>query len=199
MAGVEPRKEPRLAPFEQSDHRGLLSLVRDLNRIYRATPALFEADAEPAGFEWIEANDQDHNVVAFQRIAPSNHQRIVCIGNFSPVVRREYRVGLPRAGWYREVLNTDAATYGGSNVGNVGGVQSEPIPWQGQPHSATFVLPPLGFLWVSGPEILPEKSSAQSLFGCYAAAESGGKDRLGPLVRTGTDEKVSRQQVPTPG
>jgi len=130
------------------DHQGLQALVRDLNRIYRATPALWQADPDPASFEWIDANNADQNILAFQRLRPGGQRRLVCIGNFSPVVHREYRVGLPHAGRYDEVLNTDASIYGGSNVGNAGGVEAEPIPWHGQPYSATLVLPPLGVLWL---------------------------------------------------
>ncbi|HJX63746.1 MAG TPA: alpha amylase C-terminal domain-containing protein [Polyangia bacterium] len=99
------------------------------------------------GFQWIDANDGDHNVVAFQRIAPSSDRRVICVGNFSPVVLHGYRVGLPRPGWYQEILDTDAATYGGSNVGNMGGVKAEPFACHGQPCSALVTLPPLGYLW----------------------------------------------------
>ena len=133
--------------LQQPDHQGLQNLVRDINRVYRAEPAFWEADVDGAGFQWIDANDGDHNVVAFQRIAPSSDRRVICVGNFSPVVLHGYRVGLPRPGGYQEILNTDAAVYGGSNVGNMGGVKAEPFACHGQPCSALVTLPPLGYLW----------------------------------------------------
>ena len=138
--------------LEQPGHQGLQRLVRDLNRFSREHPALWEADVDPAGFRWIDANDLDHNVIAFERIAPSSQQRIIYVGNFAAVARPGYRVGLPTPGWYREVLNTDAAVYGGSNVGNAGGVHSEPIAWHGRPCSAVIDLPPLAVLWFVAPD-----------------------------------------------
>jgi 1,4-alpha-glucan branching enzyme len=132
----------------EADHRGLSALVRDLNRAYRAEPALWEADYEPQGFQWIDCSDADANVISFARAAPSSGRRLVCVGNFSPVVRRGYRVGLPLAGGWREVINTDALVYGGSNVGNMGRIEAEARPWHGQPCSAALTLPPLGVLWL---------------------------------------------------
>ena len=134
-----------------AEHRGVQALVRDLNRLYRAEPALWEADSEPEGFHWIDVHSADDNVIAFRRRAPSSVREIVCVGNFSPVVRNGYRLGLPRAGEYRETLNTDSALYGGSNVGNVGAVRAEAIPWHGHPCSASIVLPPLATLWFEAP------------------------------------------------
>jgi 1,4-alpha-glucan branching enzyme len=137
--------------LEQPEHKGVHTLVRDLNRLYREGPALWEADTEPAGFHWIDANNADENVVAFLRIAPSLGHRIVCVGNFSPVVRNNYRVGLPVPGFYREILNTDSAIYGGSDVGNQGGIRAEERPWHGQPYSAALTLPPLSTVWFEVP------------------------------------------------
>ncbi len=137
--------------LDYDEHRGLQRLVRDLNRMYRSYPALHEADCEPAGFQWIDANNADENVIAFLRIAPSTGQRIACVCNFSPVVRTSYRLGVPEPGLYREILNTDAGVYGGSNVGNAGAVMAEPIPWHGLPYSISLKLPPLGALWFAVP------------------------------------------------
>jgi 1,4-alpha-glucan branching enzyme len=137
--------------LEQPDHRGLQLLMRDLNRIYRNEPALWIADVEPAGFRWIDADDADDNVIAFIRIAPGTNRKIICICNFSPVVRRNHRFGLPGPGFYPEILNTDSELYGGSNVGNNGGVEAEPIPSHGLDYSAAFTLPPLAVLWLSSP------------------------------------------------
>ncbi len=137
--------------LEEADHRGLQSLVRDLNHAYRAEPALWEADTEPAGFQWIDANNADENVIAFMRIAPSSGRRIVCLCNFSPVVRESYRIGVPVGGLYREILNTDSRIYGGSNVGNAGAVTADNSPSHGMPFSLTLRLPPLGVLWLEVP------------------------------------------------
>ncbi len=104
--------------LEFEDHRGLQSLLRELNRIYRDEPALWEADGEPTGFRFIDADNADDNVVVFMRLAPQSGRRIICVCNFSPVVRDGYRIGVPAAGIYREILNTDSTFFGGGNIGN---------------------------------------------------------------------------------
>jgi 1,4-alpha-glucan branching enzyme len=124
-------------------HRGLQALVRDLNRVYRAEPALHEVDFEPAGFEWMDCSDAQQSVVAFVRRARDPRNLVLVVCNFTPVPRHGYRVGVPVEGFYRELLNTDAGFYGGSNLGNAGGVRAEPRPWAGQPWSVTLTLPPL--------------------------------------------------------
>jgi 1,4-alpha-glucan branching enzyme len=128
-------------------HAGVQALVRDLNRIYRAEPALWERDFEPDGFRWLEANDGAANVLAYVRLA-ADGSPLVCAANFSPVVRERYRIGLPCAGAWRELLNTDAAIYGGSNVGNAGVVTAEDKHWNEQPWSAELTLPPLAVVWL---------------------------------------------------
>ena len=137
--------------LEYPDHRELQVLVRDLNRIYRDEPALWEADTDPAGFRWLEADDADSNMIAFMRIAPSTGRRVICVCNFSPVLRSRYRVGVPAPGFYREILNTDASAYGGTNVGNMGGVEAAAIPWHGFAHSIAIEMPPLAVIWFSVP------------------------------------------------
>jgi len=143
--------------LEQPEHAGIQSLVRDLNRAYREEPALWELDSDPAGFYWLEPNDADNNVIAFARtsrdggtagIAERGGRVVVFIANLSPVPRRAYRLGLPRSGRWREAINTDSSYYGGSDVGNLGGVAPEPIPWHDQPFSAELTLPPLGAVWL---------------------------------------------------
>ena len=134
-----------------SEHRGLQALVGELNRLYRAQPALWEAEHDHAGFQWIAADNADDNMIAFMRIAPANGQRVICAGNFSPVPRYGYRVGVPRPGHYRELLNTDAERWGGSNVGNGGGVIADQVPYNGLPYSISITLPPLGVLWFEVP------------------------------------------------
>jgi 1,4-alpha-glucan branching enzyme len=134
--------------LERLEHAGIQALVRDLNRLYRAEPALWELDSDPAGFWWIEPNDADSNVIAFARASRGAERVIVFVANLSPVPREGYRLGLPRAGHWREAINTDSTYYGGSDLGNLGGVQAEPIPWHGQPVSAEVTLPPLSGLWL---------------------------------------------------
>ncbi len=139
--------------LERPEHRKLQALVSELNRLYRAYPALWEADTEPAGFHFIDADNADENVIAFMRIAPqSGASPVICACNFSPVPREGYRVGVPNAGEYREILNSDSELFGGSNVGNSGGVYAELVPWHGFPHSIRLRLPPLGVLWLQVPQ-----------------------------------------------
>ena len=135
-------------------HRGVQDLVRDLNRLYVQAPALWQADTDPAGFAWIDADAQADNVFSFIRY--DRHRRpLVAVSNFSPVPRHRYRVGLPYASdgvhgarWL-EVLNTDAARYGGSGAGNPDPVKADPTGWSGQPTSAELTLPPLATLWLT--------------------------------------------------
>ncbi|HZP44501.1 MAG TPA: 1,4-alpha-glucan branching protein GlgB [Candidatus Binataceae bacterium] len=138
--------------LNDESHRKLQAMVRELNRLYRAEPALWEADSEPAGFHFIDADNADDNVIAFMRMTPhSPARRILCVCNFAPVVREGYRVGVPTLGWYPEILNTDSELFGGSNVGNGGGVAAEPIPHHGLAASISLRLPPLGVLWLGVP------------------------------------------------
>ncbi len=130
-------------------HRGVQRLVSDLNRLYRHRPSLHQLDCEPAGFSWMDCSDADQSVVAFARFGRTPGDLTVCACNFTPVPRHGYRVGVPRAGFYREILNTDSAFYGGSDVGNGGGVSSMPVPWHGQPHSVLLTLPPLAAVWLA--------------------------------------------------
>jgi 1,4-alpha-glucan branching enzyme len=127
-------------------HRGLQCLVRDLNRVYRTEPALHQVDDRPAGFEWIEGRDVEQSVVSFVRWSRNHAECVVVVCHFTSVPRFGYRVGVPRPGYYRELVNTDAAAYGGSNLGNAGGAWAEPVPWQGRPHSLVLTLPPLSTL-----------------------------------------------------
>jgi 1,4-alpha-glucan branching enzyme len=134
--------------LEDPAHDGVRRLVSDLNRAYRAEPALWEIDYEPEGFWWLEPNDAENNVVAFGRAAVDGRRHAVCVANLSPVPRERYRMGLPRPGRWREAVNTDSEYYGGSGMGNYGGVEAEPVPWHGQPYSAELTLPPLGVIWM---------------------------------------------------
>jgi len=130
-------------------HAGVRMLVRDLNRLYRQERALFEQDVGGAGLEWIEGGDADQSVLAFARVSAQREQQVIVVLNFTPVVRRGYRVGVERAGSYRELLNTDASVYGGSGVGNLGCAASAAVPWHGRQHSLELTLPPLGALFLT--------------------------------------------------
>ncbi|MFE1602802.1 1,4-alpha-glucan branching protein GlgB [Methylobacterium sp. ID0610] len=127
-------------------HGGLKELVRDLNRLYAATPALYERDTEAAGFQWLVADDADNSVIAWARKGKREGEIAIVVSNFTPIPREGYRVGVPAPGFYREAINTDAATYGGGNVGNYGGVEALPEPSHGQDFSLCLTLPPLGTL-----------------------------------------------------
>jgi 1,4-alpha-glucan branching enzyme len=156
-------------------HAGVRSLVHDLNQVYRDHPALWQHDFTPEGFSWIDASDAGGNVLAFLRLAgqgPGGERAsgtsaarasqagasrtsakppgvLACVANFSAVPHREYRVGLPSPGPWREIINTDSALYGGSGVGNLGSVEATREPWHGRPASALMTLPPLAVLWLA--------------------------------------------------
>jgi 1,4-alpha-glucan branching enzyme len=124
-------------------HLGAQKFVADLNHLYLDSPALWQADYDHAGFSWIDCNDRDNSVLSFLRQTTDGKNQTVVILNLTPVPRQNYRVGLPRGGKWKEVLNSDAAVYGGSNAGNGGSVQAEPVKNHGHAHSASFSLPPL--------------------------------------------------------
>jgi 1,4-alpha-glucan branching enzyme len=156
--------------LEDPAHTGVLDLVRDLNSRYKELEALWSLDVDPAGFQWIDANDASGNVLSFLRYSKAaagtgdaepvetdggtgtgqgadSRQVLACVANFSGSPHHGYRIGLPRGGRWREVLNTDAAGYGGSGVGNHGSIEAVEEPWHGQPFSAEVVAPPLGTVW----------------------------------------------------
>jgi len=135
-----------LCNFER--HAGLQRLVRDLNRLYRQEPALHELDHDWTGFQWIDFCDAGNSVIVFLRRAKDQDNQIVCLCNLTPVPRYNYRVGVPAEGYYRELLNSDASTYGGSNVGNSGGLHTSPVLSHGMPHSLAVTLPPLSVLFL---------------------------------------------------
>ena len=132
--------------LDYEDHLGVQNLVRDLNRLYREMPALHAKDCDRAGFDWIDWQDADNSIFAFIRMGGDNDPPVVVVSNMTPVVRENYRLGVPRTGRWREVLNTNSAVYGGSNVGNAGGVQAEPVESHGRPASVLLGLPPLSTL-----------------------------------------------------
>jgi 1,4-alpha-glucan branching enzyme len=137
---------------EETMHAGIQRLVRDLNGLYRSMPALHSRDCEPEGFSWIDSSDGDSCVISYVRCSGQAGDFAVVICNFTPVVRHHYRLGVPRKGCYREVLNTDSTHYGGSNLGNTGAVATEDVAAHGQDFSLSLVLPPLAVI-----VLLPER------------------------------------------
>jgi 1,4-alpha-glucan branching enzyme len=133
--------------LEFREHQGVRQLVRDLNRIYRSMPELWALDHVPEAFAWIDANDAGNNVFSFVRSGPDGEQ-LACVANFAGVPHEGYRLGLPAAGTWQEVLNTDGEHYFGSGVGNMGAVEAVEEEWHGRPASATLRLPPLGTVWL---------------------------------------------------
>jgi 1,4-alpha-glucan branching enzyme len=133
--------------LSQAPHRGVQSLVRDLNRCHRDIPALHARDCEPEGFEWLLADDRENSVYAWARHSGQGGAILAVVSNFTPVPRHSYVLPLPAAGGWREILNTDAGHYGGSGVGNLGGVTAEASPSHGKPAHAKVTLPPLATLY----------------------------------------------------
>ena len=130
-------------------HSGVQQWIRDLNRLYRSEPALHELDCEPAGFEWIDCGDAESSVVSLIRKGKSTANLVLMVCNFTPVPRQEYRIGAPHGGFWREALNSDATEYGGSGMGNRGGVDADPWPQHGRPFSLPLTLPPLSVLFLT--------------------------------------------------
>jgi 1,4-alpha-glucan branching enzyme len=134
--------------LQHDSHRGIQRLVTDLNKLVAAEPALHEIDFEWQGFEWVDANDSDNSVYSFIRRGKNPDEVVIAILNATPVVRYGYYIGVPRAGHYEEILNTDSATYGGSNVGNLGGMNATEHAHQGRRHSLSLTLPPLAVVFL---------------------------------------------------
>jgi 1,4-alpha-glucan branching enzyme len=127
-------------------HQQLQHFVKDLNRLYRSEPSLYEVDFHYMGFEWIDFHDSDNSIVAFLRRAKNPEDFVVFVFNFTPVIREGYRIGVPAAGFYAELLNSDSGIYGGQNIGNAGGLPSGNFPWQGRPYSLQITVPPLAMV-----------------------------------------------------
>jgi 1,4-alpha-glucan branching enzyme len=136
---------------DQPMHSGIGRWLRDLNSLHRSEPALHELDFDPAGFSWVDSNDSEQSVASVLRSADARTGAgpVVAAFNFTPVPRPGYRLGVPRGGFWRELLNSDAEGYGGSGWGNQGGVQAEEVPWHGRPHSLPLTLPPLGAVFLT--------------------------------------------------
>jgi 1,4-alpha-glucan branching enzyme len=125
------------------DHAGIQRLVRDLNRTYRGEPSLHARDADSHGFRWVVGDDRANSVFAFLRFGPDGSEPILVVCNMTPAPHQHYRIGVPRAGLWREIVNTDSRFYGGSDLGNEGTVQTIESPAHGEPQSLDLTLPPL--------------------------------------------------------
>jgi 1,4-alpha-glucan branching enzyme len=131
-------------------HRGVQKLIQDLNKFYQKHGALWEADSDPDGFQWIEVDNAAENVVAFRRLSPSTGREVICVSNFSPVVREAHRLGLPGPGTYKQLINTDHEKYCGGGFGVVKSIKAEEVPTHGLDYSAEICLPPLATMWFEG-------------------------------------------------
>jgi 1,4-alpha-glucan branching enzyme len=141
--------------LECPSHAGVQKWLADLNRLYRMEPALHELDCKPQGFEWIDCNDSATSVISFLRKGSHGEERILILCNFTPVPRLTYQVGVPFGGFWQELLNSDAADYGGCGVGNLGGIEAVSVSWHGQPYSLTIALPPLAVVFLKGTPLPP--------------------------------------------
>ncbi len=133
--------------LEYPYHQGVQAWVKDLNQLYRTESALHAMDFAPEGFGWIDFRDRDSSVISFTRKGKSTEDIILVVCNLTPVPRKNYRIGAPRDGFWKEILNSDAKTYGGSGYGNLGAAEAAPVPFHGRYHSLSLVLPPLAVLF----------------------------------------------------
>jgi 1,4-alpha-glucan branching enzyme len=145
--------------LDDHHHKGMQTLIRDLNQAYASIPALHERDCEPGGFQWLVADDRDNSVIAWARRGDGANSVAIVVSNFTPVPREGYRIGVPLPGHYREAVNTDAGSYGGSNVGNHSGVTADETQSHGQPYSLTLTIPPLATVIL----VLDQKASAAQI------------------------------------
>ena len=133
-------------------HKGVFKLIQDLNQLYKNMPELHDADFEPEGFEWIDCNDGDNSVYSFLRRTRDASKWVAVVCNFTPVPRYDYRIGVPIGGKWTEILNSDSENYWGSGVGNLGGIEAVEEEVHGRPYSLSVTLPPLGVVYLKGPE-----------------------------------------------
>jgi 1,4-alpha-glucan branching enzyme len=142
--------------MQWSDHQGIQKLVDDLNRLYKSEPALHRVDFHWSGFEWLALNDSENSVIAFARRQESGVHDVVCVCNFTPLPRHNYRIGVSKPGVYREILNTDSAHYGGSNLGNQGLVSTVAATWGGKPYHMELTIPPMSAVYLRHEEPAPK-------------------------------------------
>lgn len=139
-----------LTEFEP--HQRLQRWVEDLNALYRGEPALFRQDTTPEGFSWVDFRDWESSVISFLRKAGEDGPTVLAVCNFTPVPRHNYRIGVPKSGFWKEIINSDAKDYGGSGQGNFGGIETTPVPYHGFEQSLSVVLPPLSIVLFKGPD-----------------------------------------------
>ncbi|GII79396.1 1,4-alpha-glucan branching enzyme GlgB [Sphaerisporangium rufum] len=175
-------------------HRGVQRLVRDLNRVYTETRALFSQDHAPQGFQWIDADDAQGNVFSFARHGDDGSM-VACVANFSGAPHDDYMIGLPAGGRWDEVINTDAYEYQGSGVGNFGGVDATPDPWHGQPFSARLRVPPLGALWLRR---VPDPEEEPATTGVVATSGAA-QDSPAEEIRTDAPAVAAESAAPRVG
>ncbi len=132
--------------LQWTTHSSLQQWVKDMNKLYLEQPALYQQDYHPNGFQWIEANDAEQSIFTYMRFAEDTDDFLVVACNFTPVPRYEYRIGVPKAGFYKELINSDAHPYGGGNIGNMGGIQTDSVAWHAFHHSLSLTIPPLGIV-----------------------------------------------------
>jgi 1,4-alpha-glucan branching enzyme len=135
--------------LEQPMHRRLREYVKHLNRLHSQYNALHQIDFSHEGFEWVDSSDWEQNVICFLRKGRKSEDLLLVICNFTPMPRMDYRVGVPKDGIWKEILNSDAKEYGGSGVRNLGKIESEPIPFHGRDYSISLTLPPLGIIFLA--------------------------------------------------
>jgi 1,4-alpha-glucan branching enzyme len=179
--------------LERPQHRGVQQIVTDLNRLYRESTALHDVDFEGSGFEWIDCHDSSQSVLSYIRKDRSGERLVAAVFNFTPVPRTNYRIGVPKAGFWREAINSDAEYYGGSNVGNQGGVPSEPVPWMGRPHSIPIAVPPLGAL-----VLVHEPARAESTADKGTAGRSSSATATTAMAATGAEAEAEAQPQSAP-
>jgi 1,4-alpha-glucan branching enzyme len=137
--------------LDYPEHRGIQRWVQDLNRAYQNVPALHQVDFDPEGFRWVDCNDVETSVISFLRMGRSGNDMVLVVCNFTPVPRHDYHIGVPVPGTWKEILNSDAHEYGGGGMGNLGGRDSQPIPYHGYENSLSLTLPPLGIITLRRP------------------------------------------------
>jgi 1,4-alpha-glucan branching enzyme len=197
--------EQRSLDWEQSaewGHRGVQRLVRDMNTIYRAHPALFKLDTEPAGFSWISADDHGGNVFSFLRY-DGEGQMIACVSNFAAEPRVDYRIGLPAQGVWEEILNSDAEVYDGSGkFGNLGQVIAGAVPSHGYPASAAITVPPLGSVWLRflpvPDEEQPDEKKVEAGVRAAAKQASPARKAAEPAARSTDDASAAPRRSRRP-
>jgi 1,4-alpha-glucan branching enzyme len=176
-------------------HAGVARWLTDLNRLYRDEPAMHQGDCDPSGFAWIDGSDAEHSVLAFSRQGGAGSDPVVAVFNFTPVPRRNYRIGVPGGGFWRELLNSDSPDYGGSGQGNFGGVEASPVPLHGRTHSLTLTLPPLGVLFLLARREAAEEPVASE----QAEGEAGEGGPEGGGEETTASERAEGKVEPGPG